>query len=299
MSVWPSAVRLRAVRSELERRRRGLAAGVLLLLAGGCAVMHPRGDELPSASRVPAGEPVAALPRHGIELLVWNVKKAQRAAWPGEFAALVADKELVLLQEAYTAPRMTQSLAVRSELEWLMAPSFAFAWRRGAPATGVVVGSTARARWHQGFVTLAAEPLLRTPKAAIAATYAVEGAAEPLLVVCVHGINFRRAQALEAQLRALEPVIRAHRGPVILAGDLNTHHRARMEVVEEFAARLGLRSVFDNRRGARSKTDGRTRYEGWPLDHVYVRGLVVEAARVVEGTHGSDHEPMIVRVSSE
>lgn len=270
--------------------------GVLLLLAAGCAASHPHANGSPSVPVSSAGEPVAALPRDGIDVLVWNVEKARRAAWPDEFAALVQGKELVLLQEAYIAPRMTESLAVRPELQWLMGPSFAFAWRQGDPATGVVVGSTARARWHQGFVTADTEPFVGTPKAAIAATYAIEGSAEPLLVVCVHGINFRPAQALEAQLRALEPVIEAHRGPVLLGGDLNTHHRARMEAVEAFARRLGLRSAFDNRRGAGCRRDERTRYEGWPLDHVYVRGLVVEAARVEEA-RGSDHEPMIVRVS--
>lgn len=256
-------------------------------------------DTLPSPPVLPAGEPAPALPRRGLEVLVWNVKKAQRGAWKAEFAALSRGKQLVLLQEAYLAPRMTEPLAARSELQWLMGPSFVFARRPGEPVTGVVVGSAARAIRHQGFVTRTTEPLVGTPKAALAATYPLAGSPEPLLVVCIHGINFRPAHALAAQLDALEPMIAAHRGPVILAGDLNTHHRPRMEVLEAFAARLGLEPVFDDAlsRG-RAKRDGRTRFGAWPLDHVYVRGLVVEAARVVEGTRGSDHAPMILRVSS-
>jgi endonuclease/exonuclease/phosphatase (EEP) superfamily protein YafD len=261
--------------------------------------MYPHADLSSPPPVVAAGRPKAALPRQGIDVLVWNVKKAQRAAWPQEFAALVPGKALVLLQEAYLAPRMTEPLAARSDLEWLMSPSFTFARRRGEPTTGVVIGSAARAVQSRAFLTTDTEPLAGTPKAAFAATYVLEGEDERLLVVCVHGINFRPARALLAQLGALEPVIRAHRGPVILAGDLNTHHRARMDVVEELAARHGLTSVFDNRRNgvAKSALDGRRRHRGWALDHVYVRGLVVEDARVVVGGRGSDHPPMLVRLS--
>ncbi len=285
-------------------RRAGLAAMLLAGLAGGCASLYPHADTLEVPPVLPAGEAAPALPGEDVDVLVWNVKKAQRGAWRAEFDDLVQDKELVLLQEAYLSPHMTERLAARTDLQWLMSPSFVFARRPGAPATGVVVGSAARALDHSAFVTVDTEPLAATPKAAIAATYAIEGSAEPLLVVCVHGINFRPARALEAQLAGLEPVIREHRGPVIFAGDLNTHHRPRMEVVDRFAERLGLESAFDNerrrRRGRnRSTLDARTRYRAWPLDHVYVRGLVVKDVRVVADSRGSDHKPMVLRVSAE
>jgi endonuclease/exonuclease/phosphatase (EEP) superfamily protein YafD len=277
-----------------------LVLSLVLAVASGCGSMFVRADALSSPPVLLAGQPAPALPRAGIDVLVWNVKKAQRAAWGPEFAALARGKELVLLQEAYVAPRMIEPLAARSELQWLMGPSFVFARQPGEPATGVVVGSAAAATSHEAFVTVDTEPLVGTPKAALAATYALEGSTEPLLVVSIHGINFRRAHALVAQLDALEPVIAAHRGPVIFAGDLNTHHRPRMAAVEAFAARLQLEPAFDNRPSCRrSASDGRTRFGRWPLDHVYVRGLVVEEAGVVETTRGSDHAPLIVRVSSE
>lgn len=290
-----------AARTTPKHRCWSLAAALLLLFANGCATIYPHADTLPSPPILPSGRPAAALPGDGIDVLVWNVKKAQRAAWQSEFEALARDKELILLQEAYLAPRMTDSLAARPELQWLMSPSFAFAWREGAPATGVVVGSAARAVHHSTFVTVDTEPLAGTPKATFAATYELDGLPEPLLVVCVHGINFRRARALEAQLLALEGIIRDHRGPVIFAGDLNTHHRPRMEALERFAARVGLRSAFDNRRDSLpdgSARDGRTRYRSWPLDHVYVRGLIVEDVRVLGDARGSDHKPMVLRLSA-
>jgi endonuclease/exonuclease/phosphatase (EEP) superfamily protein YafD len=273
---------------------------LLLALASGCGSIYRHADLSAPLPVLPAGDPAPALPGASLDVLVWNVKKAQRAAWRAEFDALVPGKELVLLQEAYLAPRMTEALAAAGELQWSMGPSFAFALRRGEPTTGVVVGSAARAVSQRGFVTDDTEPLAGTPKAAFAVTYAVEGSEEPLLVVCVHGINFRPARALETQLLVLEPVVSEHRGPVIFAGDLNTHHRPRMEVVEEFAARLGLRSAFDNQRRsgrARAGGDGRTRHRTWPLDHVFVRGLVVQDVRVVADARGSDHKPLILRVS--
>lgn len=275
---------------------RSSLAATLLALASGCASILPHA--LPGAVVLPAGHPAAALPKDGIDVLVWNIEKARRAAWKPEFEALARGQELVLLQEAYTAPRMIEPLAARSELQWSMGPSFVLTRRPGEPVTGVVVGSAAAALDREVFVSLGTEPLVGTPKAALAVTYALEGSAEPLLVVDIHGINFRRAHVLAAQLEALEPVIAAHRGPVIFAGDLNTHHRPRMAAVEAFAARLRLESVFDNRRSCRrSAGDGRRRFGGWPLDHVYVRGLVVEAVRV-ESARGSDHDPILVRVSS-
>lgn len=287
-----------ASRSQRERGGVGLVAMLSLWLASGCGSIYRHADLSAPAPVLPAGDAAPALPREHLDVLVWNVKKTQRAAWRAEFDVLVPDKELVLLQEAYLAPRMTDALEAQRGLEWRMSPSFVFALRRGEPATGVVVGSAARAVSSQGFVTDDTEPLAGTPKAAFAVTYAVEGADEPLLVVCVHGINFRPARALEAQLLVIEPVVREHRGPVILAGDLNTHHRPRMEAVEAFAARLGLRSAFDNqRRSGRAGGDGRTRYRSWPLDHVFVRGLVVEDVRVVADARGSDHKPLILRLS--
>lgn len=297
----------RAIRwpSPPARSTWGATAVVLLAVSSACGTVLRHADVSSPPPLLAAGQPAPALSREGIDVLVWNVEKARRAAWPSELAALMPGKELVLLQEAYLAPRMTASLAAWTDLEWRMSPSFAFAWRQGEPTTGVVMGSAARALQSQAFITRDTEPLAGTPKAALAATYALAGRAEldeRLLVVCMHGINFRRAHALVAQLEALEPVIREHHGPVILAGDLNTHHRARMEAVEEFTARLGLWSVFDNRRAGprgRAHADGRRRFRGWPLDHVYVRGLVVEDVQVVVGSRGSDHAPLVVRVATK
>lgn len=286
--------------------RGGLGGAALLLAAAlavgsGCAARYPHADTLATPPRLPGGDPEVALPSAGIDVLVWNVKKAQRSAWAADFEVLARGKELLLLQEAYVAPRMLEPLVAAGErLQWQLGASFVFGRREGAPATGVAIGSTARALDHQAWVSPGTEPFTSTPKASLSATYALQGRQERLLVVCVHAINFRRAYALEAQLEALAPVIRQHPGPVLLGGDFNTHHRPRMEVLEAFVAAGGLRSVFDEagvlapRRGP---GDGRTRVGRWPLDHVFVRGLVVEEARVVTEARGSDHQPLIVRLS--
>jgi len=272
---------------------------VLLALEAACRSAFVPAPPVPPVLH--EGHAASALSGDGFDLLVWNVQKGQRPAYPAELEALARDKELVLLQEAYLAPRMLEPLDTRPELQWQVAPSFAYAWRDGSPATGVAIGSAARALDRHAFLSTDTEPLSATPKAALVATYALEGRAEPLLVVCVHAINFRPAQALAAQLRALAPVLREHRGPVLLAGDLNTHRRARMEVLEQFAADHGLRSAFPNWQAAprdrRPVKDARTHYGQWPLDHVYVRDLVVEDARIVGDARGSDHKPLVLRVS--
>lgn len=263
-----------------------------LALALGC---RPTLTAMPPGSPplvLHAGAPVASLPRGSIDVLVWNIHKARRAAWGGELQGLAADVQLVLLQEVYQAPRMTEVLA-RDELEWLMARSFVYERRRGAPATGVAIGSVARALGSEAQLSPDPEPLTSTPKAALVARYAIEGRDGTLLVVCIHAINFRGADALAAQLAALGPVLEHHAGPVLLAGDLNTHHPARVAVLERFAAAHQLRAVFADG----TTRDGRKRFAGRPLDHVLVRGLVVERARVVREARGSDHAPLQVRVS--
>ena len=59
-----------------------------------------------------------------IRVLVWNILKGRRRRWPEDFSHLVADRDLVLFQEA-VLNTPTDALFTQSQrFEWVMARSF-------------------------------------------------------------------------------------------------------------------------------------------------------------------------------
>jgi endonuclease/exonuclease/phosphatase (EEP) superfamily protein YafD len=237
----------------------------LSLLLAGCVHLH----EAPVT--VTAGiSPDAELPAT-FELLCWNVHKERSRKLAAELERIGSHAHLVLLQEAIR----TDALPLRS---WTMVEAFRFV-NGGAPA-GVATGTSAATIDEQSLYSSGREPLARTPKSALATTVRLHGGLA-LLVINIHGVNFRDARALEAQLGDLEPIVTAHEGPVIVAGDFNTWTRRRVTVLEAFAARHGLERVFTERDAPR-------------LDAVFQRGLTVEEATVVR-SRVSDHDALRVR----
>jgi endonuclease/exonuclease/phosphatase (EEP) superfamily protein YafD len=240
------------------------------VLASGC--VHPSlGPETLAAGQAAASQ----LPAE-FELLSWNVHKQRSRRFEAELLRFGADVELLLLQEAIEAEPVWSLLP--AEHGWTLV--VAFEYGRADVATGVATGSVAVPLREQALLSPVREPVLRTPKSALLSWVEIEGAGESLLVINLHGINFRRAPALEAQLRAFDEPLDAHAGPVIVAGDFNTWSARRREVVETFAARHRLASPF------RGEPEPR-------LDNVYVRGLDVREAEVLK-SRSSDHDALRV-----
>ena len=267
---------------------RNIVAAVVLGSLG-CVARTPGGVGRPDAEPELFGEPASSLPADALDVVVFNVAKGRGRHFGATLAELLPDAELVLLQEV-VLPEMVEPLRAAGH-SWLVARTFSFTGRADEPTTGVATGSTAKALSWRTAITHAGEPLLGTPKATVLSAYALRGRDDALLVVNLHGINFRPAPFLQRQLDALAPAIAGHRGPVILAGDFNTHHRRRAQMLARFTESLDLRAVFTD-----EPRDDRRRHLGWPLDHVFVRGLVVERAEVVPAPHASDHRPLRVRL---
>ncbi len=238
---------------------------LVLALVAGC-VHVPEAPVTLSGGSAPRSE----LPET-FELLCWNIYKERRRGVVPELERFAARADLVLLQEAVRP----DTLPTRS---WTMVQAFRFV-RGGAPA-GVATGSVAPPMQQLPLHSPEREPFARTPKSALVTKVPIEGDAV-LLVVNVHGVNFRRADALHDQLAALEPIVAEHVGPVVVAGDFNTWSPRRVAVVDAFAARLGLAPVFTDRGGPR-------------LDGVFQRGLSVRHADVLT-TRSSDHAALRVR----
>jgi endonuclease/exonuclease/phosphatase (EEP) superfamily protein YafD len=164
--------------------------------------------------------------------------------------------------------------------DWLLASSFILHDR----ATGVL--SAARVRPASACVQRFFEPLLRLPKSGVITRYEVKGVAQRLAVANLHSINFTPGLGgYRAQLEAIALELADHRGPMIVAGDLNTWNPRRLEIVHDVMQRMGLVSVVP-------WIDTRSRFLGRPVDFIFVRGLEVVHAEAPE-VESSDHNPLL------
>lgn len=277
------------------------SAFVSAALIAGCTrmVAAPEGERLVELHPAPAD--ARSLP-HEFDVVVWNIHKGQKNAWARELERLDRAAELLVLQEGYRSEIFDEMVEGTND-QWWMGVSFHYVRKREHTkvATGVVTVAPVESKTAVVRHSPTREPLFSTPKAALLSEYALEGSDHTLLVINVHAINFRPAEHLSRQLAQLRAPIEAHVGPVILAGDFNTHHRPRLEALEELAGSLGLTAVFPNwrddpRGNRRPVKDGRTRHLRWPLDHVYVRGLEVSEAKIHADSQGSDHKPLSFHV---
>ncbi len=227
-----------------------------------------------------------AFAKNRLKVMVWNIFKSQKSWFRPEFTVLAKHADIVMTQEAYLTPELSQFFNQIPGMHWDMATSFLMA---GGIPTGVMTGARARAQQVQLFRTRDAEPWTGSPKVSLATTYALPGG-KSLLTIDLHGINFRETAALARQLADLDSLIRAHVGPVIIAGDFNTHIPTRQVLVDEQMKHWGL-----------DKAPWKFMLNGpWPaqtpLDHVYSRGLVVESAEFLPKFEGSDHKPLWLEV---
>ncbi len=239
----------------------GVAAATLVLLACGCV----RVSERPTTLVVGTAQ-ASALP-DGFEVVCWNIHKNADAA--AALDGLAPDADLVLLQESTPeAPAGHATMVV------------AFRRSRDDRPAGVMTVSRAVPKSSTALLSDTHEPVFRTPKSALVSMIPLAGGGA-LLVANVHGVNFRNADALAGQLQELDPLLREHAGPLLVAGDFNTWSRARRDVLSRFALRHGLTSVF---RGADAPR----------LDAILYRGLRPENSVVIP-SRDSDHDALRVR----
>ncbi len=230
------------------------------------------------------------LPKTSLDVLVWNVKKGNNKSFDGEFKKFGSQKELFLIQEAYTAPFFTQTIEAFTDYQWELGLSFRYRMYNNE-ATGNMIGGIVRPTWVRIEHTINMEPVTKTPKTTIYAKYAVEESEKELLVISMHGINFNGLNAYIRQLEQIGKVISSHDGPVIFAGDFNTRTDERELEMRNFAKNFSLKEVDFQNGGARMRAYGSKHF----LDYAFVRGLEVKEA-LVHGSSGSDHQPMTLNL---
>lgn len=231
------------------------------------------------ATTAATGATALPLPGSEVRVLSWNLHKNADPGWDADLARFAAASDLLLIQEAALTAGLQQALR-DAGYEWLLANSFLLRHH----ATGVL--SAARVRPTSACVQRSFEPLLRLPKAAVITRYRMPEGSHTLAVANLHSINFTLGiRAYRAQLEAIARELAEHRGPLIVAGDLNTWSATRLEVVRDVMQRLGLVSVLPD-------VDTRSRFFGHQVDYVYVRGLEVVSA-AAPPVRSSDHNPVL------
>ena len=217
-------------------------------------------------------------------LLNWNVEKAQHPGLVTEFAAYAERSDLIFLQEAVPLKKA----------ETVIAQSLYEAFVRGYVQNEIDTGVLTLARTPHlvHCHLLATEPWLRTPKATSVTLYPFTGSDASLLTINLHAVNFSfGVKEYRFQLEAAAALMRAHRGPVIFGGDLNTWSNRRQATLDAVTDELGLTAVPFS-------PDHRTSRFGRPLDHLYVRGLIRQSSETVQ-VNTSDHNPLIATLGLE
>lgn len=216
-----------------------------------------------------------------IRVFNWNMQKAIHSDWADDLDAIYGEADILTMQEALP------DLSAWHRLTLTPYRSFAQGYSGFGRSTGVMTLSVAAPIAKCDLVEY--EPWLGTPKAMLVTEYGIADFDKTLLVINLHGVNFSfGTRELQQQLASAERIIAAHQGPVILSGDFNTWRGARMSLINELVGKLGLRTPeYDD--------DHRKRFLGWPLDHIYVRGLETLHATTFT-VDSSDHNPMLVEL---
>ena len=217
-----------------------------------------------------------------LEVLSWNIQKASNTGWAEDLVSFSQDIDLAFIQEASVGAQIPQIISTE------LYPAFAAGYTTADLETGVLTLSAGTPSVQCNLTAL--EPWLGTPKATSITEYPLLNRDDRLLAINLHAINFDLGlESLQSQFDALREVLAGHAGPVILAGDLNTWSSDRELLVHNFLTEYGLASVV-------FEPDLRTRAFGRALDHIYVRGLRADNARVIP-VSSSDHNPLRVRLA--
>ncbi|MGL5335050.1 MAG: endonuclease/exonuclease/phosphatase family protein [Enterovibrio sp.] len=209
-----------------------------------------------------------------LTVAVWNIYKQNNAGWDTQLTALQQSSDLVLLQEAKSNKKL---VTLFKNQEWNTQQTHAFSVFENI--YGVLNASQYTPL--KTCVYKEKEPFLRLPKSAVVSFYPLSNG-EQLALINLHAINFvYDIKNYKKQINTLLENIKHFSGAVIIAGDFNTWNEKRLNFVLQTVAQFGLKSVAFS-------VDERKTFLGFPLDHVFYRGLNLQTA-VSKNTKASDH----------
>ncbi|WP_354622873.1 endonuclease/exonuclease/phosphatase family protein [Psychromonas sp. MME2] len=218
-------------------------------------------------------------------LLNWNIYKQQKYQWQQALQELTIKADFITLQEAKSSPTLQQ---FSKEMRMFTLHNAAFTY--GGESFGVNTLSKYPTTSICG--SLATEPWIKIPKSGIASVYPINQDSGSLLLINLHAVNFTIGISnLKEQLKPYILIIKQHQGPIIFSGDFNTWNDQRLTLVTNIFVELGFKEVLFSE-------DNRSTVFGYPLDHIYFRGLKVINEEVIN-SNASDHNPMRVTFAFE
>ncbi len=218
-------------------------------------------------------------------MLCWNVYKNNRKHFRFQgFLENEVEKrgiDLILFQEAnfrddlhFELPHFSYDAAANLEF-------------RGE-FYGVLTASRMESTRAKAYLSEGRESMFGPHKSLLLSDYSFHDG-HSLLILNVHAINFRENQRYNKELERFLDLLKAHKGPMILAGDFNSWNNKRMDKLQKIAEKLSLTAVnFE-------KTGKVKSFMGKDLDFIFYRELELLEATVMEEHKLSDHNPLFVR----
>jgi endonuclease/exonuclease/phosphatase (EEP) superfamily protein YafD len=257
--------------------------------AGDCAWLCKRLPEEKELHKVLNHSSKDALPDRTLNLLVWNIYKGRKEKFLPTFARLSKGADVVMLSESTDGELVKPALDKLTGWGFDMGVTF---FMKDDVRTGLITGSYALPTAVAVEQTADIEPWVKSPKALLISKYAIEderGRRTELMLINIHGINWRDGEAFKRHLLLAEPYIKSHQGPILFAGDFNQKVR-RYDTLSEFAKKFGFRRVnWSNGKPSDEKQ----------LDDAIVRGMDVVSAKFdydVVDNEGSDHPAMLLQL---
>lgn len=236
-----------------------------------------------------------------LRILSWNIHKmVGDEHWQNDFITIVRDTkkpDIILLQEVRFESDMSRILRDDLTMGWEFTPNL---YQKKYKAwSGVLTASRIKPTLVKPFLSTVVEPFVKTPKPVLFTKYSLGPDSLELLVVNIHGINFKFTLAdFKEQLKRVALFVSGHDGPVIMGGDFNTWSTGRIECLEKHASEMGLAAVSFG-----SESDTIESVFGNALDHIYISTdtlKVVEGSQdVIEAVNSSDHKPLFVELRIE
>jgi endonuclease/exonuclease/phosphatase (EEP) superfamily protein YafD len=214
-----------------------------------------------------------------LQLTIWNSQKFNNIQSLIDLQNLAQQTDFFMIQEAIYTQAVLNQFAVASAFEWVGVKSFKYF----GDYTGVITGSRFGSVNYKGFRSIQKEPVIKTTKSALI-SYFKSDTHEQLAVVNLHALNFVTNKKYELHLLPMIKELENFKGPLIMAGDFNTHLTERNRILSRWMEKLKLKHVpvFNDDRRLK-------------LDHIYVRGVVAQPATIRKDIQSADHYPMEIK----
>lgn len=220
-----------------------------------------------------------------LNIAIWNIHKSQDEGWQHDYLRIAKGADILLFEEMFVDKKNLLEAYNKTDFSWNMTTTFFMSHH---VRTGVANGAKATALSALPIVSKETEPLVNSPKSMMVTQYQWSDRAEPLTVFNIHGLNFLGRRALIRQLHQADRVLAKLSGPIVFAGDFNTHTSDHREAVDAYMKKWNLtRHIWpsDHRDVAR--------------DHVYSRGIKIVSSKLYENLKSSDHPLLWIKIESE